>query len=374
MKILFVITDLDYGGAETQLINLASRLKKRGWDVHVISMLPPQAFMKELAAAGIPLATLNMHRGMPDPRAIIRLAMIIRLCRPDVVHSHMVHANLLARIVRPLAPMPVLICTAHSTYEGGRQREIFYRITDPLCDLTTQVSQAGLERYVRVGATPRHKIRYVPNGIDTEKFRPSLEDRKRIRDKLRLKDFFVWLAVGRFHVQKDYPNLLNAFAQVARRFSNVRLLIAGDGPLRTDMEDLAKKLGLDVYIRFLGIYHNVSELMNAADAFVLSSRYEGFGLVLAEAMACQLPVVATDSGGPREILNEGRLGFLVTPGEPNSLGDAMLKLMALPKAERQAMGQAGRAYVEANYSLKQVVDKWEALYMEMLGKKAVKRK
>jgi glycosyltransferase involved in cell wall biosynthesis len=369
MKVLFLITSLDYGGAETQLVSIATRLKKRGWDIQVVSMLPPKAFIEELDGAGIPLKTLNMRRGIPDPRAIFRLVRILYRLRPDIVHSHMVHANLLARIVRPLVSIPVLICTAHNNYEGGRYREIFYRLTDPLCDLTTQVSQAGLKRYIRVGATPRHKIRYVPNGVDTEKFKLNLKVRDRIRDKLGLRDSFIWLAVGRFHVQKDYPNLLNALTQVAREIHSVCLLIVGDGPLRWDMEQLAKELGLDGKVKFLGICSYVSELMNAADAFVLSSRWEGFGLVLVEAMACHLPIVATDSGGPREILDEGRLGFLVTPGESNCLASAMLKLMALPETKRKIMSQAGRAYIEANYSIEHIVDKWEELYVEFLRQK-----
>ena len=369
VKVLFLITGLDYGGAETQLVNLATRLKKRGWDIQVVSMLPPKAFIEEFDGAGIPLGNLNMHQGIPDPRAIFRLLRVLYRLRPDIVHSHMVHANLLARIVRPLASIPVLICTAHNNYEGGRHREIFYRLTDSLCDLTTQVSKAGLERYVRVGVTPRHRIRYIPNGVDTQKFNLNPEVRNRIRDRLELKDSFVWLAVGRLHVQKDYPNLLNALNQVVRKFHNVCLLIVGDGPLRRDMEQMTKELGLDGKVRFLGVCINVFELMNAADAFVLSSRWEGFGLVLIEAMACQLPIVATDSGGPREILDEGRLGFLVTPGESNSLASAMLKLMALSETKRKDMGEAGRAYIEANYSIEHIVDKWEELYIEFLRQK-----
>lgn len=372
MRVLFVITGLAYGGAEIQLVNVAGRLKERGWKIYVVSMLPPQAFTEELGAAGIELVTLNMRRGVPDPRSLFRLANIVRRLQPHIVHSHMVHANLLARITRLLAPAPVLICTAHNTYEGGRHREVFYRLTDPLCDLTTQVSSAGLERYVSVGAVPSNKIRYIPNGIDTEKFKPNPEARQRIRDKFGLGSSFVWLAVGRFDVQKDYPNLLNAFARVTREFSNVRLIIAGDGPLRSDMEALTKTLGIDRNTSFLGICHNVSELMNAADAFVLSSRWEGFGIVIIEAMACQLPVVATDSGGPGEILNEGRLGLLVPVGDYEKLANAMIKVMNLPEAEREAMGQAGRAHVEGNFSLDRVVDRWEELYTELLRKKGVK--
>ena len=371
MKLLFLITGLAYGGAETQLVNLATSLKKRGWDVRVVSMLSPQAFTEELKEAGIPLSTLNMHRGVADPRAVFGLVKMLREWRPDIVHSHMVHANLLARIARIFYRIPVLICTAHNIDEGGRWREVAYRLTDFLADLTTNVSQAAVERYIRVGAVPKGKIIFVPNGIDISRFKPDRDTGRRLRNELGIDNYFVWLAVGRFDVQKDYPNLLHALYKVAEKFNDALLLIAGDGPLRPDMEELTRKLGLDKQVRFLGICRNIPELMNAADAFVLSSRWEGFGLVLVEAMACQLPVVATDSGGPREILNGGTLGFLVPPGDSEALATAMGKMMALPKAERRAMGKAGRAHIQANYSLERVVDQWEELYRQLLQRKGL---
>ena len=183
-KLLFLITDLAYGGAETQLMRLALRLKARGWDVRVVSMTPPKAYMQELEAAGIPVQSLGIQHKIPEPRPIFRLAQLIRTWRPEIVHSFMVHANLLARLIRPLAPFPVLICSARNTDEGGRLREVLYRLTDHLCDLTTQVSRAGLERYVQVGAVPKNKICFIPNGVDTERFHPDPDARWRIREKM----------------------------------------------------------------------------------------------------------------------------------------------------------------------------------------------
>jgi len=371
VKVMFLITGLAYGGAETQLVNLATKLKCRGWDVRVVSMLPPQAFVEELKNADIPLATLNMRRGVADPRAVFRLLKILREWKPDIVHSHMVHANLLARVVRIFCKIPVLISTAHSIDEGGRWREIVYRLTDPLVDLTTNVSRAAVERYICVGVVPKNKIRFMPNGIDTAKFNLNKAAGKRLRNELGVDNYFVWLAVGRFEEAKDYPNMLRAFSMIVSKKSDVVLLLVGQGSLLEEVKKLASELKLEDKVRFLGVRRDVPDLMNAADAFVLSSRWEGFGLVLAEAMSCQLPVVATDSGGPREILNGGKLGHLVPPGDSKALAAAMMKMMSLPEAERQAMGRAGRAYIEANYSLEHVVDQWEALYMELLQRKGM---
>jgi len=370
MRILFVITGLGIGGAERQLLDLADRLSTRGHRILIVYLTGPARLLPE--NPGIKVEPIGVSKNpFGFARGYLHLRRLILDFKPDVIHSHMVHANILARLVRPLAPAPVLICTAHNIDEGGRLREVIYRLTDTLCDLTTQVSQAGLKRYVRVGAVPESRIQYIPNGIDTEIFRPNPEARNRLRESIGLRNSFVWIAVGRFYPQKDYTNLLQAFAHVVRNQYNAHLLIVGDGPLRPSMEGLAGKLGIDNRVHFLGICREVSDVMNAADAFVLSSRYEGFGLVIAEAMACQLPVVATDSGGPRELLDGGRLGYLVSPGDPNKLADAMLRMMSLPEEERMRMGEAGRSYIESKYSLDRVVEMWEELYRELLSRKGI---
>ena len=368
-QILFLITGLAYGGAETQLVNLATKLKCRGWDVRVVSMLPPQAFVEELKNAHIPLATLNMRRGVADPRAIFRLLKILREWKPDIVHSHMVHANLLARVVRIFCKIPVLISTAHSIDEGGRWREVAYRLTDPLADLTTNVSRAAVERYIRVGAAPKNKIRFMPNGIDTAKFKPNKAAGQRLRNELGVDNYFVWLAVGRFEEAKDYPNMLRAFSMIVSKKSDVVLLLVGQGSLMEEVKKLASELKLEDKVRFLGVRRDVPDLMNAADAYVMSSAWEGMPMVLLEAGACGLPVVATDVGGNSEVVLNGKTGFIVPPRNPEALAKAMEKMMALPREKRLEMGEAGRAYIEANYSLEHVVDQWEVLYKELLTKR-----
>lgn len=366
MNIMILTTGLAYGGAETQLVRLALRLKARGWDLSVISMTPPRAYVEELEAAGIPVYSLKIRRKILDPRPILGLVRLIRSQQPDIVHSFMVHANLLARLVRPLAPVPVLICSARNTDEGGRFRELLYRLTDPLCDITTQVSQSGMERYVQIGAVPKSKIRYIPNGIDADRFCPDPEVRKRMREELGLGDTFVWLAVGRFDPQKDYPNMLRAFSHVIKMNPNTLLIIVGDGPLRPAMEELAQDLSLKDCVRFLGIRRDMPEVMNAADGYVISSSWEGMANVLLEASATGLPIVATDVGGNCEVVEDGETGFLVPSEDPGALAGAMLNLMGLSEEERRRMGEAGRGYIDATYSMDRMVDMWVDLYGEFL--------
>ena len=369
-RLLIVTTGLAYGGAETQLVRLATRLKHRGWEVAVASMLPPAAYADLLESEGIPVYNLHMRRKAPDPRALIRLAAIVRRMQPAIVHAYMVHANILARVCRLLNPMPVLICSARNLNEGGGWREWAYRVTDPLCDLTTQVCLAGAERYIQRRMTPAHKMLYIPNGIDTHSFAPDRAVRTTLRTQMGFESAFVWLTVGRLEPQKDYPNLLQAFQQVVSKVSlPTRLLIVGQGPLREEIEHQIIALGIEQFVDLLGVRTDIPALLNAADAFVLASAWEGMSNALLEAAATALPVVATSVGGNPEIVLDGQTGYLVPPRNPDALADAMLRLMNLPEPERLAMGQAGRQHIVENFDIERIVDRWEQLYLELLERK-----
>ncbi len=367
-RILFLITSLTHGGAQTQLILLSQRLVRRGWKVKLVSVMPPQAYVDEFQGAGVPVATLGVRRKAPNPWPVIRLLQEISQWRPQIVHSHLVHANLFARLVRPWVRVPVMICTAHNIYEGGRLREWLYRFTDPFCDLTTQVSRAGRARYIAIKASPSHKIRYIPNGIDTRRFQPNPQVRLALRRALGVENHFLFLSIGRLAPEKDYPNLLHAFAQVVPKAAHARLFIVGDGPLKPAMQDLAQRLGIDAQVRFLGTRRDVANLMNAADAFVVSSAWEGMPMVLLEAAASGLPAVATDVGDNRAIVLDGQTGFLAPPHQAETLAEAMLRLMALPEPTRRRMGERARAHVQANFDIERVVDQWEDLYQRLLQK------
>jgi glycosyltransferase involved in cell wall biosynthesis len=372
MRVTYITTGLAYGGAETQIKELATRLQRRGWKISIASMLPPIAYVEELEAAGICVYNLRMRRKLPDPRALVRLAVIVRRVRPHVVHAHMIHANLLARITRLFASIPVLICTAHNIIEGGRARELAYRLTDPLADLTTQVSEVGKQRYIQVGAVPPHKIVYIPNGIDTSRFQPNPMVRQAVREQLGCApDAFVWLTVGRLEPVKNHLGLLSAFREVAAVHPNARLLIAGQGSLQAATEQRIVELGLADRVRLLGLRRDIPDLLNAADAFVLPSLWEGMPLTLLEASATALPIVATDVGGNSEVVLDGKTGYLVPPQEAKALTQAMLRVMLLSENDRIAMGLAGRAHVVQNFDLERVVDRWEALYRELLQQKGI---
>jgi len=370
-KIVIFITDLAYGGAEAQVVNLALKMRERHLEVHLITIKNPQAYLDRLISSGVEVTTLRMNNKIPNPIPIIKLIYLLRKMKPDIIHSHMVHANILIRLIRPFLPKPKLICTAHSIDETsgkkfGILRELIYRITDALCDMTTQVSQAGYERYVYKKLAKINKIMYIPNGIDTNVFKPDIHLRQVLRSEMGLGNKFVWVAVGRLEPPKDYFNMINAFSNVVKQFEHTILFIIGDGTLKDSILEEIDKLKLNKYVRLLGIRKDVMRLLNIADGFVLSSSREGLPLVLLEAASIGVPMVVTDVGGNKEIVHESKSGYLVPPKSSNSLSEKMLLLMSKSELERKIMGEYARKLIKEKYDINIIVDKWIHLYKFLL--------
>ena len=247
MRILFLSTSMGLGGADQQLLSAAQVLRARGHEILIVSLTPLGPMGLEARASGLRTESLEMARGIPDPRGLYRLAKLARAWKPEVVHSHMVHANLMARALRLMVPVPVLVSTIHNIYEGGAVWMAAYRLTNRLVDHMTIISEAAADRFIGERIVPRALLTVVPNGIDTERLRnvpPG--SRESVRRSVGLGDGdFAWLAVGRFEDAKDYPNMLRAFAKVRARQPSAVLLLVGRGSLQAETEALTRELGLE---------------------------------------------------------------------------------------------------------------------------------
>ncbi len=360
MKILLVSTGLALGGAERQIVDLADRLVRRGHKVAIAYMVGE---VEVLPHSSVELFPLKVAKSIPGGvRGGFRLSRLVRSWKPDVVHSHMVHANLLTRLVRLICPVRRLICTAHSTNEGGRAVSWAYRLTDFLADVTTNVSREAVEAFERDGAVPKGKMLTVHNGIDVRLFSNQPAMRSASRHRLYPNTARrLLLAVGRLATQKNYEGLLRTFAQFSKQHEDVDLWIAGDGPLRDPLQQQVQDAGLQERVIFLGSRSDVPDLMRAADIFVLASHFEGFGLVVAEAMASGTPVVATDSGGVAEVM--AGIGFLVPVDDEPALEKALHDAFCLPLEQRAALVAAGRRRAE-ELDIEATVDHWLQLYKE----------
>lgn len=374
MKIALVVTGLQLGGAETQVADLARGFLARGHDVALISLtgtcavdLPesPRLTLIELKAAKTPWSL---------GWALRQLVAHLRTWQPDVVHAHMVHANLLTRVARWFVRMPVLVTSAHSRNEGGRLRMLAYRLTDRWTDLTTNVSDDAVAAFVAQRAAPAGRIVSVPNGIDTQRYHPDAQARAALRatiDTLPSAATPIVFAAGRMVDAKDYPTLIDAFAHVVRALPEARLLIAGDGPLRDAVQARVDAQGLARSVTLLGRRNDIAQWMCAADVYAMSSAWEGLPLVIGEAMASGLPVVSTDCGGVRELLGTGSINTLVPVGDAQALGDALIRHLRTPLDTRHAIGAANRERIAARYSLDAVVTRWIEIYARLATSRAV---
>jgi len=373
VRILLLSTSMGMGGADKLILTAARTMQSHGHDVQIVSLTELGPMGLEARDLGIPTQSLEMRRGVPEPRGMLRLVNLVRSWRPDVVHSHMVHANLMARALRLFVRIPALVSTIHNIYEGGRLLMAGYRLSNALVDHMTIVSEAAAERFLRERIVPRELLTVVPNGVDTDLFRNvPAGARDALRHSWGIDREFVWLAVGRFEIAKDYPTMLRAFAAVREREPDSVLLLVGRGSLQKETEALANELHLGSAVRFLGVRQDVPQVMSAADAYVMSSAWEGMPMVLLEAAAAGLPIVATRAGGNHEVVHDGESGYLVPPRDSYALSQAMQRLMNHSETERRKMGDAGRNHVRTHYGLHRVAEQWEGLYRAVLARKGLR--
>ncbi|MEH8161406.1 glycosyltransferase [Aeromonas veronii] len=361
MKVALMITGLGMGGAERQVCDLADQFANKGHSVLLVSMTGET--INRPQSLKIDVVELNMAKTpIGFIKAYWQARQLIKQFNPDVVHSHMVHANIFARLLRLTAPIKKLICTAHSSNEGGWLRMLAYRLTDRLCDISTNVSQDAVDISVKRGAAPAERIISMHNGIDTIRFTFNSECRVTLRKQLKLTDNTpLMLAVGRLTTAKDYPNLLNAFSMLPSDLNHVQLAIIGIGEEQDRVEALAVQLGLTARLHFLGLQRNIHEWMSAADVYVMSSAWEGMPLVLLEAMACEKVVVATDCGGVKEVL--GECGILVPPKDSAALSRGLCNGLAFSAATAKSQGKLARERVLQKFSIEAVTNKWLELYV-----------
>lgn len=366
-RICFIGTTLGRGGAEVHLYQAATGLHRRGFDVHVVCMLPRDYWGVKLEERGIPVTYLNLSRNSTPLPILARFLKCMAAIKPAAIAGFDYPGAMLARAGGKLARIPVVISSIHSENFGGLLRRLALIWTDSFATVTTVVSRGMSEKLIALGAASA-RVRVIPTGTDMTAVGPHLRTtRAELRHSLGISETdFLWLAAGRLEEPKDYPNLLEAMAILRSTAPHARLAIAGRGPLEQELRTLATSLRLDDVVSFLGFREDVHACMAAADATVLASAWEGLPTVVIESLAAGTPIVSTDVGGVREVIEEGLSGLIVPPGTPEALASAMSSLMARSPADRNRMGAAGRAYVERCYGVDRVVERWSNLFNDLL--------
>jgi glycosyltransferase involved in cell wall biosynthesis len=310
-------------------------------------------------AEGFPVHPVPM-RGTWDAASAWRLARLHAAIRPHVLHWHAARAHALGAVAARLAPGPVRILSRRVDFpvRGNLGSRLLY--ADP-ADLILAISDGVREALERSGVRPG-RIRVVPSGIDLAPFEAPC-DREALRAALGVPPgTTLVLQVAALAPHKSQLDLLKAAALLREIQPSIRMWIAGEGRMRRSLEREHAKLALGELVRFLGFRGDVPDLLRAADLFCLSSKLEGMGTAILEAMAAGLPVVGVRVGGIPEIVVHGETGLLVPAREPGALAAALAELAGDP-SRRRAMGERALRRVR-EFSADRTAEGTRAAYQE----------
>ena len=386
LRIVHVIARLNVGGAALQVIQLAAEQLRRGHHVLVVAgtLAPGEESMEYLAEElGVPLRrlpALQREVGLSrDARAVRELRRIIRVERPDVLHTHTAKAGADGRIAALLAGGARPAAVVH-TYHGhvlrgyfGRGKETFYRVLErALARSTSQlvaVSPQVRDDLVALRVAPAAKFTVIPYGFDL----PASHDRasvERLRARAQIgagDDAFVIGWVGRLTAIKRPLDLVRVLRALVDREIDAVLCLVGDGPERSAVDELARTLRLAERCHVVGYQRELGAWYDAFDAFCLTSANEGTPVAAIEALAAETPVVATRAGGTAAVVDDGVSGFLAPVGDVDLLAERLAQLAADPGL-RAAMGRRGAEQMRERYSKDRMVDDVERLYRSLLAR------
>ncbi len=366
IRILQVVPTLQCGGAERMVVNLMTHLDRQRFEVAVINLSDSEGWDLEqrLAEERFHVWCLGKRHGL-DLRIPFLIRNVVRQFRPHLVHSHLCIHYVFPSLIR--FPLLAHVTTVHLPGETH-----YRRILHPLTRLAFRqgVVPVAVSREVAEWVKRACGVRdcaVIPNGIPIADYQRFSISRKVWRKEQGFKDGDVlFVCVARLEKQKNHAMLLEAFARGLAAEPRAHLLLVGEGGRRGDLELRVRELRLDGKIRFLGQRSDVSEVLSAADVFVLASQNEGNPLALMEAMAAGLPVVATAVGGVPELLVDQRSGLLVRPGDCNGLAAAMLRLLQNAELRRTIAASAAQHALQA-FSASQMAHAYMELYERVVA-------
>lgn len=375
MRIAFLIRSLNYGGAERQLVVLAKGLYDRGHDVVVMVFYPGGPLENELHDGGVRVRVLDKGGRWDVLGFLLRLVLVLREEKPDVLHGYLGVPNILAVLMKPFFRRVRVVWGVRASNMDLSRYDWFARVTYKIecrlarfADLIIANSYAGKDYAVRHGF-PKDKIVVIPNGIDTERFRPAPAARARVRAEWGVPESEILIGlVARLDPMKDHPTFLKAAALLAQERADVRFVCVGDGPkdYKLGLRKMAEDLGLANCLIWAKARGDMSSVYNALDIATSSSYSEGFSNVIAEAMACGVPCVVTDVGDSKLLL--GNTGRTVLPASPQILAEALHKLIMLPKPERIAMGQLARGRILNRFSVSMLSEQTAGILLLQLAR------
>ncbi|MBF2064063.1 MAG: glycosyltransferase [Calothrix sp. C42_A2020_038] len=378
MKVLYITTGLDIGGAEVMLYQLLSRINREYFTPVVLSLMDKGTIGECIQSLGIPVYTLDMKPGKITLAAAWKLVSIVNKIKPDIIQGWMYHGNMAAQFTNifSLKKRPVVWCIHHSIASLKSEKiltQILIKLGVWISKLNHKivfVSRNSKKQHEALGYSPDNTC-VIPNGFDTSHFQASQSDRLKFRDELGLAtDTFLIGLICRYHPMKDHANFLKAASILSHSYSNVHFVLAGEHVdySNHNLSQLIQNLGISNKVSLLGERRDTCKIFSALDILSVSSAYgEAFPLVIGEAMSCSTPCVVTDVGDSGWIV--GNTGLVVEPRNPLALSNAWQKLINLGLEGREVLGKAARDRIVNDFSLEKIVTQYEKLYLDVIGGK-----
>src|SRR5579859_151955 len=374
IRVLQLITSLERGGAENHLFALLTHADRQAFELETAVISGEGELVPIFREAGIPVHLLKA-RSRLDPLALARVVRLVRERQFDILHSHLFRADIYAGLaVAQLGDQrPLLVSTRHNDdrfflnpfvglvhYGISARQDLIIAISDHIARFT-----------VSRGVRHPERVRRVYHGHEPPGSAALEREGLRIRQELGIGPAeFLVANVGRLAPQKGQRHLIAAMPMLLERVPHARAIIAGGGDLEDYLRDLATEIGVAEHVHVLGPRKDVPALMHAIDVFVMPSIWEGFGLVLLEAMAAARPIVASRVATIPEVVADGETGLLVPAGDPLALASALADLAEQPDLAAR-YGEAGRERLRRQFSVEKMVGDTELLYRELLEERAL---
>lgn len=362
IRVLHLVTSLEVGGAQHGMLLGLPKFNTDRYEHIVCSMMDRMQMASQFRDAGIEVRSLGLSR-KTDISVALRLRALLKELRPDVLHTYLLHGNILGRLIGRLVGVPVIIGSERTIGQARNWGRLVTRLTNPLTDAVEVNSEIGGRAIEDDLGVPAEKIEVVRSGLDLSAFSSAIK-----RDELRSEfgvsdDQHLIVYMGRLRTVKGVEYGIRAFASAFRQVPNTRMVLAGEGDQRSILSSLVARLGISEQVEFLGVRNDVPELLNAADSVLMPSLNEGFPRTAIEAMAAGKPVIATRVGGTPEAVIDGQTGILVPSKDSEALSAAIVQLVS--DTELQArFGSNCRARAEQNYSVDRYVSKLDEMYCQ----------
>jgi len=372
--ICHIITGLQGGGAEKMLFRLLCNTLDGPFAYSVISLTDTGPVGQQIRDIGIPVNSLRMPRGFPDPRGIFKLYFLLKRSRPNLVQTWMYHADLIGGITAKIAgKLPVVWNIRHSDLARDKIKRNTILTAKACAKLSSKLpnriiccAENAKKAHIELGYDP-DKIIVIPNGFDLDRFVPNIRMRYAIRKKLGLSSEVRLIGmIARFHRDKDHKNFIDAAASLHVVDPAAHFLLCGNNVEWTNPElaNQIRKKNLHKNFHLIGEREDIHKIMASLDIATLSSSSEAFPNVVGEAMACGIPCVVTDVGDSAYIV--GDTGIVVPPRNPQALAQAWKDILALSLEERLEIGRRARNRIKDMFDLRSTAQNYQALWMSIM--------